>query len=316
MEFPSPPPYFNPTVASDEELDLYGFPPRPPTGEPERRIEWEETVGTESSVVDPGGCMSVNTSPFLDASASKASAGLLSNLAGWITNGSSGPKGQWRGASAEFRQPDLKSTCSGKAAVVSWVGVTGPTEAFFQAGTNAPYEIAPGYPAAAFTEFFRAEHGVRALRKDEEPVFTNLKIEPNDPIFAEVFWKAGAEEMIMYVKNMRSGKAVHVRMKKKGQENVFFDGRSAQYLIERPIGFELQNFGSIAFKRVKAFVTGEGWRTLGALKQRQRIQMQDTKNGHAVGRLMASTGGVYGGGKSFSESWRACHSSRADSTSC
>lgn len=312
IEFRSAPPEFDPKAASDEELDRYGYPPRPSIAEPEAREVWEETVGESTDSAAPGGCMGASEPEFAPVSGSGPTIRYSEAFAGWITEDVNGPANQWRGAVAKYHVPKLRKTCPPQnSALVSWVGLGGSTinSPFFQAGTNEPFGIGKS-EIAAFTEFFRggSELGTKA---SEQPNFHDLNLKAGDPVFAVALWKPGPEKALMYVQNLRNGEKISAEPH--GKESVFYDGRKLQFVTaERPIlgrseRYEQQDFGTLGFSGAAGFVSGKGVKSIGALDHRVRLEMQKTKNNQLTGNLMVSTSSISSSGFGFRSFWHHCH---------
>jgi hypothetical protein len=313
IEYRSAPSGFDPKTASDEDLDLYGYPPRPAMTDPASRQVWEETVGETTGSAEPGGCMGVSAPDFATASGSGSTSIRYSEShAGWSTEDLSGPANQWRGAASIYTVPKLRDTCTGQpAAHLSYVGVGGSQEAspFFQAGTNQPYGISKNSTVAAFTEFFRGGSG-KGTRRSEQPRFENLNIQPGDGVFVVALWKPGPEKILLFVQNLRTNK--YISSEQAGKEGVLFDGRKLEYTTaERPLlyggRFQQQDFGTFGFRGAVAWVSGNGVKALGALGHRQRMEMQRSKGGHPVDKLMVSTSRISSDGLGFQAKWHNCH---------
>ncbi|HKO39050.1 MAG TPA: G1 family glutamic endopeptidase, partial [Solirubrobacterales bacterium] len=313
FEYRSAPSGFDPKKASNEELELYGYPPKPSTMEAAARAVWEETVGESTGSAEPGGCMGVSAPDFATASGSGSSTVRYSEShAGWSVEDLKGPSNQWRGAGAIYKVPKLRQTCTGApAAHVAYVGVGGSTEssAFFQAGTNQPYAISKNSEVAAFTEFFRAGSG-KGTRRSEQPKFENLNINPGDVIFVIALWKFGPEKAWMYVQNKSTGKKISVEQP--GKESALFDGRRLEYTTaERPRleggRFQAQNFGEFKFRGAVSWVTGKGIESLGGQEHRVRRHMQRWNGNRPVGQRMVATSRISSNGQEFHATWNNCH---------
>lgn len=314
IEFRSAPPGFNPKKATAEELDRYGYPPRPPATEPALREVWDETVGEATGSAEPGGCMGVSETEFDSASAGAGPSPTIrysEGFAGWTAEDPSGPAKQWQGAVSSYNVPKLRKTCSPYAALVSWVGVGGSTVSspFFQAGTNEPYAIAEGSEVAAFTEFFRGGPG-KGTRPEEQPNYHNLDLGSGDPVYVAAEWKPGREAAYMFVQNRVTKQKLSVEVH--GKEGDLYDGRRLQYITaERPEvnhrRFEQQDFGTFGFKGVGGILSGGKMEPLGALEHRVKIVMQRAKNNHPNGQLMVSTSPISKSGTTFQASWHHCH---------
>lgn len=196
------------------------------------------------------------------------------------------------------------STTGGPGVLGRRRGLTG-NDGFFQAGTNEPYGYGGGIEASAFTEFFRAGHEKRRLRPDEEPVHTDLVIEPGDQIFALVEWKPAREAILMWVQDLDSKGAAHMEISEPASR--VYDGRSVKFMVERLHGTLLQSFGPLAFTEDEALLSGVGWRKIGVLNHLVRVQMRNFEHGQPVGQLMASTGSITSDNKTFVEYWHHCH---------
>jgi hypothetical protein len=309
MRFIAPPEGFRPIAAADEELELYGYPPRPPATEAEAREEWEETWGQATSTSSAGGCMMANAPGFEPGSG--VGTATSPRWSGYYAFDPEGPENHWRAARTQFVQPELQNTCPAPADVSSWLGIGGTQgKGFFQAGTTAPFgypHINPVYEVGAFTEYFRAgEEGKH--QKTEKAFHYNLKIEPGDEIFIVVEWKPSLKEIYMRVLDLNTHKSTPGTYIDPHFGRVF-DGQSVEYIpAEVPLGTNLQNFEQIVFSRNETLVSGEGWQRLGEQSPLYKLSLQrQNKKEEPVGQILAHPGELLKPGSGFIEHWDHCH---------
>jgi Concanavalin A-like lectin/glucanases superfamily len=318
IRFPSAPSEFNPKAASEEELETYGFPAKPPVSESAALEAWEETVGEVKESAAVGGCMEASPSQrlFFSSQASiSGSGGPLYNgiNSGYVARDPSGPSNQWRGAFTTYHQPELTNICRGvNASLATWTGVGGLTEhdPFFQAGTNEPWKYSAKIKTSAFTEYFVNGHDYAHPKKNELPMHINLRIAPGDRIAAFAEWKPAKNVISMGVINNGTKKAPKHEIdavEVAGAESKLYDGREIWFnAAERPTP-SLQSFNPLTLTDA-GLVSGKGWQGLSSLQHlhRQIMQAANTKE-QLIGQIMATPGPIRSDGVSFTETWRHCH---------
>jgi hypothetical protein len=318
IRFPSAPAGFNPKTASEEQLENYGFPPKPPASESAALKSWEETVGEVNQTAAAGGCMEVgDNQPEFAAQASASGGGepLYNGInSGYVALDPNGSATQWRGAYTGYTQPELTNQCAGEhASLATWTGVGGVGEhdPFFQAGTNEPYGYSSKIQAAAFTEYFVNGHTFGETKPNERPMHVNLRIAPGDRIQSFSLWNPKSHFILMGVINrgtVKNPKHEIDPVEIPGAESRLYDGRKIWFnAAERPTA-SLQSFNPLTLRENLGLVTGNGWAGLSHLEHLRRQVMQETNSkGEQFGQIMASPGPILADGLSFTETWKKCH---------
>lgn len=225
-----PPKGFDPLKASDEELQTWGFPPRPANAS--GREEWRELVGSyEKPFVGPGCESQATTHPTQGTQHNELWSGYE------VEN--PGQTNVWRAIIGTFYQPYDHGSCSFNAAETSWVGIGGQfSPRFIQTGTEVniyglihPWiEIWSGYES-------HFAYGI-----------------PNFPIQAQAYirlyagYNPALQIAYFYITNDSTGQTIlnewHIGTQ-------YYDGSSAEWVDEAPAQGEsilpLLNFGQITW---------------------------------------------------------------------
>lgn len=223
--FQVPPSTFDASTASNEELKRYGIPTRPSPDSP-AYARW--TNMARSLQIEPPPA-EIITEPHR---ASEVSSTIWS---GYYDDASSQIYAE---ASAWYTQPTVNSTACYDPAVYPWVGVGGVhSQQLAQVGSSAGedglyegefwWEILPEYQKVLPMPTFYGEGGY-AL--------------PGEWAYAEV--KAYSHyEFAFYVYAKGKGHSFTTKVSQSG-----YDGSAADFIVERPEGWPLKNFGEVHFE--------------------------------------------------------------------
>jgi hypothetical protein len=283
--FPQPPAGFDPETATDDELSVYGFPPRPT--DPNLLGRWHEDVGSVQEVAPPDACQApeqVDPEPPV--------AGDLVTSKHWAGFADLNPKGnnQWAGIQGDYSQPNHTTTCPG-GQEVSWIGLGGyGTGSLIQAGTG----IDAGDNLYAWFEYLKPGRQFPIQR-------TGLAVHPGDHIHIWVNYVYSNNYANLYVTDLTTGRSSNNIVFALGHK--YYDGSSAEFIDERPSltvngSFtSLENFGTTNWSQARSMTTGGGWGTLSSFNH-VRINMQASHLLASPSALTSST--------SFSDHWVAC----------
>jgi Peptidase A4 family len=223
MTVNEPPAGFDPLTASDAELQLWGFPPRPSN---DAGLEdWRELVGNyKQAAILPGCRQTEKKRGYLGESLNFR----------WSGYEDVEPSNQskWHAVIGTFYQPYKHSACSSNANVASWVGLGGNyTPRFMQTGTEA--EANGTYNA--WIEIYAKGYNTSY----EIPSFP---IEGTNYIRLYAGYNKSLEIAYFYITNDHTGQTVLTEWHIGTQ---FYDGSSAEWIDEAAGDLPLLNFGEI-----------------------------------------------------------------------
>ncbi len=234
-----PPSRFDPSIATDADLELYGFPPRPEGGE--ALATWRRAMAAGTTRVIPQ--LQVTNHyhrPFISAEPASS----VSESAVPMTNVSY--SSNWSGAVAfggastygkasfyyifnDYVVPVARQAygaCTGSYDYSSsWVGIDGyDSSDVLQAGTNSDAYCKSGTTAtyyAAWIEWY----------PNAETLVTNIPVTAGDDIFVEV-WNTSATIGNAYFVNYRTGTYGSISFS--APKGTTLKGNSAEWIVERP----------------------------------------------------------------------------------
>ncbi len=240
-----PPSSFDAAKASPSELETFGIPAEPPASSPEYP-KWKAMISNGIHFATPPTVLyevpeekEESANPLLGGSTALASpptapsAGLSGNWSGYIDwNG----KGTSNHATGYFVEPSEHTPTCEKQGSYTWAGIGGwANEHLGQDGTaqdvtgignhQAWWEVLPESPEVGPKKFVMPE------------VFAT----PGHWFEADTEYK-GKEEYSFFVDNFANGKASHATAHGSPDANV------NEFIIERPAGYSLFNFHSVAFQ--------------------------------------------------------------------
>lgn len=236
-----PPAGFNALEASDEELSMYGFPPRPQAADLRGRASWERAVSTPTVRL---------SSPHLEMTnifhgPNRSRAKLFDT--GESTNNSTSTSSNWSGSVdlsgaasynrsnsfyflyADYVVPVARQaygSCTGSWDYSSsWVGLDGYGSGdVLQAGSESD-AYCNGSTNAAYYSAWYEWYPFGSVR------ITNFPIAPGNDIFVEV-WNVSATQGYAYFVNYTTNQTVEIGFT--APSNARFIGNSAEWVVERP----------------------------------------------------------------------------------
>ncbi len=222
-----PPKGFNPVKASDEELRRYCFPPRPDS-KTEEYVEWTKRMENYSGTPEPEITLAEGVR-FADVSGS---------WAGYVGNGTDSSTRFYNQVQMDYTQPTVSAVGSGTKNLNGyWVGIGGYNSGkLVQAGTSteglnthkAWYELLP-----------------------HAPVYLNsLTINAGDSIHVYISFQRANGIFEYYIANDSTGNSASGYVD--APTSTYYDGTSAEWIVENASGCQLGNFGSIALENCKA----------------------------------------------------------------
>ena len=238
----APPKYFNPLTASDQDLDYYGFPPRPnEIAAPEAFATWQRAMATSKTRVTPvlEVTKNITGAATLQNSAVPPSGGAgpatSPSWAGYVnTNGATTyGSSSFYYMIADYDIPNLRQAiCDGTwDYAVTSVAIDGwGSSDMLQAGTEeAAY--CSGTTRASFYEAIYGwyPYGLTAI--------SSLPVAPGDELFVEV-WDTSATSGHAYISNICAGKYAIVNFS--APPGVHLVGNSAEWGISLGGGLSKQ----------------------------------------------------------------------------
>jgi hypothetical protein len=275
-----PPLGWAPLTASDDELALFGFPPRPT--DPADLSAWQQLAAAYRSSGEPGYCDSASQNPTSgatladnldadgpgpagadshfsvvspdDAAPEQASSQESDNWAGRVNHGKT-----YTEADAGWYQTGFKSGCAAPSAYSTWSGLGGyGTSDLMQSGTSIDRN--DNTPSIyAWWEILSDSYSIN------EQVFKGSVIHPGDAVDAETTYSAAHHTVTMSVFDQDTGvlySTGSMSSYKKHPISQFYDGSTAEYITEAPtvnnkiMGLRQPNLGNTEFWEAGATAAG------------------------------------------------------------
>ena len=284
-EQPIPPPAFDPLLATDEELDEYGFPARPEDGD--SLSEWQNTMAQYEETVSSDLCVA----PAGTSAPAELTGG--DTFANWSGYRTIDPKGEnaWAGITGNFVQPFYHPTKCKHTSSSHWIGLG--TYRLIQGGTviDSDHEIWP------FVNFIQPEYSHPDIRVPK------LKIRAKDRVRLTLFYEVANERLqISFFNNTTGGST---RYYVKGLPHQFYDGSAGEFIDERRSNalsgnyLALPNYDVNEWHGTKVFTRSGAWQKLSKANPR-RILMK------AGGKILSAPGYIRADGKSFNNNFFHC----------
>ena len=237
FSYPAPPAGFDAHAASSAELDLYGFPPRPPATQIRARNSWETLVSAARTRIVPN----FEPSPVVAGLARHAAHTRDINAQGstqytlnWsgevLLNAATGyGSGAYHGIITVYNVPVASQafgTCTGGwDYLVSWDGIDGwDTTDVFQAGTESD-AYCNGNTTQQFYSAWIEWYPGSSLR------ITNFPVTPGDVMLVWMIADGPTTGRAIIV-NQTTGQVVVMSMT--APPGVSLKGDSAEWIVERP----------------------------------------------------------------------------------
>lgn len=268
-KFPVPPEGFKPLDATDEQLETYGFPPRPDKDNVEDYNCWVEQMGYYKSTAIPE--IEVkhtieDTNENEGISPQSSVAGMYQPIAGYDAE----IVGQefFTQLQTDYIQPEI-TAISGTCFNQYWIGFGNPyNRQRIRVGTQSINLNS----ASAFVEF-RTISG-----KGTEFQIQNFSVNAGDKIHIYVSFQKASNTLNYFIANNTNG-----QMTSNTIENLtsseFFNGSCASWVVERvkkgsDSYYNFGKFSSIQFKNCKAMLnTSNTWTDLGSLSKINKLSI-------------------------------------------
>jgi hypothetical protein len=209
-----PPKGFEPMKASDAELEIWGFPPRPPH---ESELErWRELVGSYREAVVSPGC----TEP--KAANTTVGEWVSPNWSGYVAVQENNPY-KWHAVIGEFYEAANRGpSCNGGAQVSQWVGMGGVYSGrFIQTGTT----LNTAGAAWAWIEFYAGQY------HPGQYVIPNFPVSEQNLMQFYAGYNLSLQTAYFYATNVSTGQTILTQTVLGPQ---FYDGSSAEWITEAP----------------------------------------------------------------------------------
>lgn len=296
--FPVPPEGFHPLTASDEALEIYGFPPRP--SDPDELAKWTENMSAWKETPIPEIEQTERVHGFMQP----APMGTISPLAvtgtscstNWSGYVATGGKNAFAQVQGDFVQPTVQSGCNSNTYESTWVGLGGNTSSSLVQTGTAMNTRNGGRNYYAWYEYLSTSH------PNPEIVFTKVTVRPGDRIHCYCSFQRANNKFNAYVANNTNGTSQSVIVNISSSE--YYDGTSAEFINERPSlsnGSQswtapLTRYGTTNWTNCQVFRTTSTWTNLGSLSTTRLIMVSDDGR-----RTLATPSGL--SGRTFTSTW-------------
>jgi hypothetical protein len=231
----APPASFNPLTASDQDLEYYGFPPRPnEIDAPKAFASWQKAMTASKTRIVPKLEVTKNFSAPAKAKAAAPSSGSAATSSNW--SGYVNLNGVTKYGSSSFyfvisdyvvpiARQAYGACTGGWDYSVTWVGIDGwGSGDVLQAGNEADAYCSGSTTSAYYSTWYEwYPYGWTRI--------TNLPIVPGDDLFVEV-WNTSSTAGHAYLVNYNTNQSVTVNFSAPSGTQLV--GNSAEWVVERP----------------------------------------------------------------------------------
>lgn len=295
--FPVPPDGFKPLDATDEQLDTYGFPPRPDKENVEDYNDWVELMQNYKSTPIPDISVNKESKSVIEDNQANAAnfLGAETLAAGYVSKieGSQ----FYTQAQVDYVQPTVAST-SGSCANEFYISFGNPlAKPYIKTGTRNFGKN----KAYAFCDY-RDVFGV-------EEVKLGMTVNPGDKLHIYVSFQKASHRFNYYIANNTSGQAIS-NLVSPPVSGECFDGHYVSWCTGRVINpnnlasgfYNLGKCNNVVMSNCKAMLnTSTTWTNLSNLSELQRIAIYDSGGDH---KQLYRAGSITNG-NSFSLIWMA-----------
>lgn len=282
--FPVPPEGFKPLTASDEQLETYGFPPRPTDESSEDYEEWEYIMSNYKSTPIPD----IKIEESSPEAAEDSVVSTMSNITDWQDKNISAYGSMvdtskfYTQIQTDFIHPSILS--SEKCDNEYWIGFGQPRfKQVVKAGTKSEDK----YTHYAFYQL----SGVSI--SNPSVIVPNFSVSPGDNIHIYISFQKANNNFTYYFANNTTGQNVSSIVP--ANANEYFAGRSVAWAVQRKSN--LGKFSNITFKNCKAMLnTSSSWTKLDDLEEPYDCKMINN------GRELCTKSSISNG--SFSCRWQ------------
>jgi hypothetical protein len=268
-----PPTGFEPLKASADELETWGFPPRPVEAEKAEIEQWRTLVGAYREAVVSPGCDKTNIkNPTLYE--------WPQNIwSGYIAVQENNPY-KWHAVTGTYYQTYDHGSCSPEAAVSQWIGLGGVfSNRFMQTGTTT---MANG-SMYAWIELFAGEYSTQYI-------IPNFAVYAQDYMQFYLGYDLATQWAYFYATNTATGQTILTQTPLGPQ---FYDGSSAEWIDEAPqeqenhVKYEmpLLNFNTITWWSNTAQNEANEALPIGSLQNWRAVSKHGNHDTHAPSAL-------------------------------
>jgi hypothetical protein len=234
----APPEWFNPLEATDQELENYGYPPRPDQfQQPKTFATWEKAMGASKERIAPVLEVTNNSAGLAKLNAASATTSAASspavseNWSGYVnTNGvKSYGSSSFYAIAGEYVVPVARQaygTCVPTWDYsTTWIGIDGWNSSdALQAGSEADAYCSSGKTSTYYSAWYEwSPYNWTRI--------TSLPIVPGDDLFVEV-WSNSPTAGHAYLLNYNSNQYVTINFS--APPNTHLVGNSAEWMVGRP----------------------------------------------------------------------------------
>ena len=305
-----PPAGFSPALATDGQLQDYGFPPRPSNG-PQLEA-WMEAMRAARVAPAPN-LTFIQGSPISRVLTTDSTVIGVNGVedthswAGWAVSATNG--NNWYDSEADWYVPSVgDATCAGDALAI-WTGLGGDamdygTGALSLLQSGVVYNDVAGFPKV-WTPFWEMLDFQQYNNPPEELYGANnvaLFIAPGNKVFSTTFYSQSTGVVYFYLEDVSTGKYTidkAVSSLNGSPTSDFYNGNTAEMITEMPVGDSAQFTSFDTFSAFAESIGNHWW----APSQASNIQFEALNNGNGPMIYASSLGS---GGNNWVSSWDSC----------
>lgn len=282
--FPVPPDGFDPIHASDQELETYGFPPRPDP-DSDSYDSWLKLMEGYTGTPIPEPVLHYEVHDVQSSAANQSaisatavSGSFSSNWSGYVSKIAAGST-FYTQAQASYTQPSFiyNKNLGGIQQVVCWVGIGGYKNeaaggALVQAGTTVHAEAQSG-GIGVTTDYFAWYEYLNNENLNEHAKLP-LTVNPGDSIYVYISYQAANQKFNYYIANNTTGKSTAALV---DVSKEYFDGSSVEWIVEKPNKSYFGKFSDLTLSNCQATKnTSNNWIDMGNLSGLYKVIMTET----------------------------------------
>jgi hypothetical protein len=263
----TPPPGFNPLLASDEQLVEYGLPPRP-TGSAAALAQWTQAMAAWKGAPTPK--LAVKLSH--PASQTNDTNG-NGNWTGYVNTSS---QQTYSGAESTFAAPNVGPSCGfnpvsgetgGPGGMSIWTGLGGLfSQQLIQSGITAGESLVGGPGPTVWQPFWEMIATINGGNYNLGPDLLKsvnqsaaVAINPGNTVWSKTTYDTSSGTATYFVENETSGQSSSFSVSNTfyGPTSDFYDGSSADFVTEDPAnGYDLVPFSEFSMTANEQLVSG------------------------------------------------------------
>lgn len=282
-----PPTGFRPLSASDADLKLYGFPPRPT--EPAALAHWQRNMAAWKGSGTLNALCESNQSGSLTVTAKSR------NWAGGMTVNGSQTADTFYAADGEFVQQGFVSSCSGLQSYTTWTGLGGYNQKqLIQAGTI----LQTPSPTAPIRMFYET---ISPTDPRPAAIWTDLTVSPGDQVEAYNYFDTFDNHAFTFVYDITTGLSHNQTIPNALN---YYDGSTADFITEAPIFKDPTTGAAIQSNLTKT--SGAGTYYYYATANSQPIANFSSWRIHQYNGTKQLQASGFDGVHAWTDTWKAC----------